>query len=321
MRYVVFGAGAVGGVVGARLFASGQEVVLIARGPHLEAIQRHGLSVRDPEGEQTLAITAVAHPSEIDFRPDDVVLLTVKTQDTERALIDLEAAAGNDVAVFCCQNGVENERLAARRFRRVYGVYEIILVTYLTPGVVQTSWTPIAGILDVGCYPGGIDATAAAVSADLEAARLSSRPVADIRRWKYAKLLANLPNPLDAVCGLDADTRELATCIQAEGKAALAAAGITCASRAEAAARRDLTTLNLPAPHFGNSTWQSIARGAGAVETDFLNGEIVLLGRLHGVPTPFNEAVRRIANRVARDRRAPGSVTPAEVRRLAEALA
>jgi 2-dehydropantoate 2-reductase len=321
VRYIVYGAGAVGGVVGACLFKSGREVVMIGRGAHLEAIQRDGLRLRRPDGEETLRIPAVGHPSAIDFRTDDAVLLTVKTQDTEAALIDLEAAAGNDLPVFCCQNGVENERLAARRFRRVYGVYEIILVTYLTPGLVQASSTPVPGILDVGCFPAGTDATASAVSADLAAAGLSSRPVADIMRWKYAKLLSNLPNPLDALCGSDADARDIAAAIRSEAEAALAAAAIAHVSGDEAAARRRNVAMNQPVPHTGNSTWQSVTRGAGSVESDFLNGEIVLIGRIHGVPTPYNEAVRRLANRVARAHQQPGGVTPAEIRALAAQIA
>jgi 2-dehydropantoate 2-reductase len=59
--------------------------------------------------------------------------------------------------------------------------------------------------------------------------------------------------------------------------------------------------------HRGSSSWQSLARGTGAIEADWLNGEIVLLGRLHGVPTPVNEVLRRVANRMARNRLPPGS--------------
>jgi 2-dehydropantoate 2-reductase len=65
----------------------------------------------------------------------------------------------------------------------------------------------------------------------------------------------------------------------------------------------------------GGSTWQSFARGTGSIETDLLNGEIVLLGRLHGVPTPANALVQRLANDAAADRRPPGSMTAADVLR------
>jgi 2-dehydropantoate 2-reductase len=58
----------------------------------------------------------------------------------------------------------------------------------------------------------------------------------------------------------------------------------------------------------GGSSWQSLARGLPTIETDYLNGEIVLLGRLHGVPTPCNEALQRVANRMVLERRNPGSL-------------
>jgi len=65
--------------------------------------------------------------------------------------------------------------------------------------------------------------------------------------------------------------------------------------------------------HLGGSSWQSLARGSGSVEADYLNGEIVLLGRLQGVPTPVNELAQRVANRMARECAAPGSVAAAEI--------
>ena len=58
----------------------------------------------------------------------------------------------------------------------------------------------------------------------------------------------------------------------------------------------------------GSSSWQSLARGTGAIETDYLNGEIVLLGRLHGVPTPVNAALCALAERYAREGGAPGEL-------------
>ncbi len=73
-------------------------------------------------------------------------------------------------------------------------------------------------------------------------------------------------------------------------------------------------------PRAGGSTWQSLARGTGATEADYLNGEIALLGRRFGVPTPVNDLLQRIAVRFARERRAPGSMSAAELEALAAAL-
>jgi 2-dehydropantoate 2-reductase len=66
----------------------------------------------------------------------------------------------------------------------------------------------------------------------------------------------------------------------------------------------------------GGSTWQSLARGAGSVEADYLNGEIALLGRLHGVPTPVNDLMQRLVAEFARERRAPGGLSPDQLRAL-----
>ena len=69
-------------------------------------------------------------------------------------------------------------------------------------------------------------------------------------------------------------------------------------------------------PRGGGSSWQSLTRGAGSIEADFLNGEIVLLGRELGVPAPVNEILQRLANQAARELRAPGSTTAGQVMAL-----
>jgi 2-dehydropantoate 2-reductase len=74
-------------------------------------------------------------------------------------------------------------------------------------------------------------------------------------------------------------------------------------------------------PRGGGSSWQSIARGTGDIESDFLNGEIVLLGRLHGVPTPANEALQALGNEMARAGLGPGSFSPDQVRLRIDAVA
>src|SRR5947209_4300329 len=111
MRYIIYGAGAIGGVIGARLFRAGHDVVLIARGGHLAAVRERGLTLETPAETVTLPIDAVGHPSEITFADGDIVVLTMKTQDTAPALDELRAAVGENVPVICAQNGVENERL------------------------------------------------------------------------------------------------------------------------------------------------------------------------------------------------------------------
>jgi 2-dehydropantoate 2-reductase len=97
-----------------------------------------------------------------------------------------------------------------------------------------------------------------------------------------------------------------------EALACYKAAGIAFASREEDQARRgDLLQFRQVdgRPRGGGSSWQSLARGTGTIETDYLNGEIVLLGRLHGVPTPVNATLQRVARQLAATGAPPASMT------------
>ena len=230
--------------------------------------------------------------------------------------------AADALPVVCAQNGVASERIALRRFRQVYGMCVWLPATHLEPGVVEANGVPLAGLLHIGRYPSGADATAERIGADLTASGFLAPVTADVMRWKYGKLLANLSNATEAVCGHDAGMHatELRRRVTAEGRAVLDAAGIAYARERESAELRADRVQILPvngAERAGGSSWQSLTRGTGSIEADFLNGEIVLLGREHGVPTPLNEVLQRLANQAARDRRAPGSATPDEILALA----
>ena len=91
----------------------------------------------------------------------------------------------------------------------------------------------------------------------------------------------------------------------------MAAAGIDVASAEEDRERRGDNLQMAPTASGewqGGSSWQSLARGAGSIEAEFLNGEIVMLGRLHGVATPVNALLERLAVRAGRRGSAAGSV-------------
>jgi 2-dehydropantoate 2-reductase len=315
MRVVVYGAGAVGGVIAGRLFQAGTEVIAIARGAHFEALRDHGLRLVDPDADVTLPVPVADAPNAIDWQPDDVVLLAMKTQDTTDALAALAAVAPPTIGVVCAQNGVENERLALRRFARVYPMCVMLPASHLEPGVVEASSAPISGLLDVGCYPSGVDDTARAVAGALTAATFESVPRADIMRWKYRKLLMNLGNAIEALCRPSEAVGELARRARTEGNAALAAAGIDAAAGAEDRERRG-TLLTPRLARGGGSSWQSLERGTGRIEADYLNGEITLLGRLHGVPTPVNALLQRLANETARNGDPPGSRDASDLVRM-----
>jgi 2-dehydropantoate 2-reductase len=196
--------------------------------------------------------------------------------------------------------------------------------THLEPGTVKSQGTPLAGMLPVGRYPSGTDPVVEQIGADLASSRFLAPVSDDVMRWKYGKLLANLGNSIEALCGPQArhgdDARELRDRTRAEALAIFAAAGIGYASQDEiTAARGDNVRASEVngSTRAGGSSWQSLSRGTGTIEADFLNGEIVLLGREHEVPAPVNETLQRLANQAARGRKAPGSITPAEILSLA----
>jgi 2-dehydropantoate 2-reductase len=308
MRFVVFGAGAIGGAAGARLFQKGYDVTLVARGDHGEAL-RSGLVLEAPDETVTLPIPTETDPARLEWADDSVVLLAVKGQHTEEALT-LLAAAPPATPVVCMQNGVENERRVLRYFPNTYGMCVMCPATQLRPGVVQVHSAPITGMLDLGRFPRGLDDTGQAIADAIATTTFQSVARPDIMRWKYRKLLMNLANAVEALCGPEGRFSALAKEAQNEGKAALAAAGIDVASAEEDRERRadNLQMRNTSSGQWsGGSTWQSLARGAGSIEAPFLNGEIVLLGALHGVGTPVNALLEHLAVQAAVAGDPPGS--------------
>jgi 2-dehydropantoate 2-reductase len=197
----------------------------------------------------------------------------------------------------------------------------------LEPGRVDAQGTPYSGLLDLGVAPHGCDETAERIAADLSGSGFVSRAVPDVMRWKYAKLIRNLGNSIEALCGHDLDedetkmARDLDSRMRDEAKQAFRAAAIDWVTDEEWRDRRQRQVQSAPVEgrsRVGGSSWQSLARGAGSIEADYLNGEIVLLGRLHGVATPVNALLQREAGRAARSGVPVGAVRPAA---LVQALA
>lgn len=311
MRIIVVGAGAVGGVVAANLAMAGTPVVAVARGEHGRVMRESGLRYESPSGTQVVELPIAASISEVDVADDDVFVLGVKSQDTVGVLDDLRAAGVIDQPIVCMQNGVENERRALRLFPNVYGICVMLPADHLAPGVVRVWTAPSSGLLDLGRYPHGVDDVAVQLAATLEAATFGSIPRDDIMSWKYRKLLMNLANAVEAVCGRSGFAGRLGEMVKAEGDAVLAAAGITVVSAEDDLARRGNALQIQPVGdqqhRDGGSSWQSLRRGTGTIETDYLTGEIVLLGRLHGVPTPANTTLQRLAVEMARTGEPPAS--------------
>ena len=319
MRYVIYGAGGIGGTIGARLSLAGFEVVLIARGEHGVTMQRDGMHFITPSMNAYLRIDTVSHPQEIYFRQDDVVFLCMKSQHTESALRDLISCCPDDTPVIVCQNGVANERVAIRRFANVYAMVVLLPTEHLSPGEVVNFAENNAGCLDAGCYPTGVDATIREVTNALAKSGFNSIPDPDVMRLKYAKLLMNLNNAVQAATG--SGSPQLSDQLRTEAIACYTAAGIDFATIEESRARR-IGINGGPIKGYerhGGSSLQSVLRQTGDIEADYINGEIVQLGRLHGIPTPANVVVQRVANQVAREKQRAGSVTLDELMEMIRA--
>ncbi|MGP8010101.1 MAG: ketopantoate reductase family protein [Acidimicrobiales bacterium] len=152
MRAVIYGAGAIGGVIGARLFQSDHDVVFIARGDNYDALFQNGIRLETPDETATLHVPVVEDPAALSYSSSDVVLLAMKGQDTLDALRRLVTVVPASTAIVCAQNGVENERVALRMFENVYGMCVMCPATHLVPGVVRpvrrpllVSWTWVVG--------------------------------------------------------------------------------------------------------------------------------------------------------------------------------
>jgi len=317
MKFVIYGVGAIGGVLGAKLALSGAEVVGIARGAQFDAISKQGLLLRTPDGEQRVDFAVASDPEKLSFAPDDVVILAMKTQDTPLALQRLRVAKVSEQPIVCAQNGVTNERFALRRFPNVYAMTVILPSAFVVPGEVNAFGAPNAGILDLGRYPSGTDAAAEAIAAALNAAGFASAVDPQIMQAKYGKLLQNLGNIIDAAL-IPGDNEVVLKAARVEAEVVYRAAGITWRDVGAGDPRRD-TLMHMEkiegVDRVGSSTAQSLVRHTGSIETDYLNGEIVLLGRLHDVPTPVNTYFSALAQRMIGEKLKPRSISPAEVER------
>ncbi|MBX6390158.1 MAG: ketopantoate reductase family protein [Frankia sp.] len=333
-RYVVIGAGAVGGTVAAELSAAGLDVVVVARGANLAALRAGGLRYLRPDGEHRVALAVAGGPEEVELRAGDVLVLATKSQDSEALLATWawQSVSGGEpgqvaaeaVPVVLLQNGLDSARCALRRFATVIDAVVVVPSSHLTPGEVVANGAPLAGgfILGLAGAPPADDAARKAaadvieqVAADLRRSSFATAIVDDIVRWKAGKLLGNLAHNIDAAVP-PGPLRDVAVrAVVDEAKAALAAAGVDPADPLTARIL-DLSSFRIhEIPGYerqGSSTWQSLARG-GSVESDFLNGEIVLLARLHGLAAPVNAAVARWIATAARTGAPPASVRDAEL--------
>ena len=312
-RIVIYGAGAVGGVIGGLLALSCTPVLLIGRPGNVEVILKHGLRIVTPGGTHTIRVAAVTTPNQI--RPDDVVFLCVKSQDTEEAMHAMHTIV-KDVPIFCFQNGVRNEEIVSKYYPRVYGVLVIGGGVFTQNGEVTSRGEP-PGRFMIGHYPEGTDELCESIATKLRNAGYEIVVTPEIMPYKWGKLLSNLNNAVGAITNASGeDTSRIILAVQNEGKEILAQAGVRWIRTTEPPVRRPTGIAQTGEGEFATplgSTWQSLVRRQGTVETKYLNGEIVRIAENLGKRAPINEALLHITEEMAANHELPGKYTPAQL--------
>ena len=339
MRYIIHGAGAVGSLLGGMLAEGGADVVLVARAPHAAAVNERGLVIRSQSGDRRITnLSAVTSPAEINAGRDDVILLTVKSGQTAASVQTLREFFDEQTPIFCVQNGVRNEELAARRFLRVYGAMAGLSATLVGPGIIaQTLDLRIA----VGNYPLGCDETAEAAAADFERGGFKATTHESVMAVKWSKLILNLNNATLAIIGSWVQLARVTPAVahfmadvQEEGLHVLASAGISLEDANnpynltdQVAHLRQMTEdvekiQQARSLEFDLRTYPStlidLKDKRGETESGYFNGEIILLGEKYGVPTPYNSTLLQTIEEMSSTGSPPGRYDIEELKGLVE---
>ena len=301
------GAGAVGGYFGARVAASGVDVTFIARGEHLKAMQSNGLRIKSIHGDLDIHSEFISSSDRI--APVDLVLLAVKSQDTEEAARSLAPFMGRDTAVLSLQNGVDNTDKIARLWggdRSLAGV-AFISARISAPGVIEHSG---GGRVVLGSLHAGGHEHARAVHSILAQAQISCDISPDIRTVLWEKLAWNAP-----FCALSCLLRMTVGDIL--GSASLEALVTGCIDEVRDAARccgvdlpsstaQDALSFSTTLRHVKPSMLQDLEAGK-PLEHEALNGIVVKILQQAGKRAPINEILYSALSHIDLDLRAKQS--------------
>ena len=322
-KIVIYGAGAVGSLIGGLLARGGEDVTLIGRRDHVGAINNSGLMIRGSGNDERIMINASEN---LDFSPD-IVLLAMKTQDEEDACRTISKRAQRSLIV-TLQNGVRSDDIAANYFPLENIVSGVVMFNaqYLKPGEVNYAQKGTVIIGD----PFTKNAERLYSLQSLLNLAVKTRISDNIRGVHQTKLLINnMGNGMEAMTGLsmvkcmqNKVIRDISIQTLREGYRVLKKAGYHPEPLPGVAV--PFLKFMVHAPLFltgwllkrtmGNmdtlgSTLQSIRRGR-PTEIDYLNGEIVKIGQKTGMATPFNSGVVKAVKEVEKNGR---FLSPAEL--------
>ncbi len=293
MQIAVLGSGGIGGYYGALLGKAGHDVVFIARGAHLEAMQGHGLTVRTPDGQSTIPVMAVADTSGVG--PVDLILFCVKSYDTEPAALALPPLMGRETAVLTLQNGVDNVDGIAP----VVGSGAVlqgavyIALQLVGPGVILR--TGGEGRVVFGEASGAGTERVGRIASAFQQSGIPHEVSSDIIQVLWEKFLF-----ITGVGGLTALARSGIGPILAspEGRTLLTAScrEVAAVGRAEGRLLQpDAVDAVIKQAETLPSQWRSsMARDledGRRLEVQALSGAVVRRGREHGIPTPVHETI------------------------------
>ena len=296
-KVAVVGAGAVGSFYGAMLARAGHAVVLIGRPAHVAAIRRDGLRLEMAGRTETVAVEASSEVAAA--RGAELVLVSVKSTDTDAVARELAPLLGRDAVVVSLQNGVDNADVIAQRVDATVVPAVVYVATAMpAPGVVRHHGR---GDLVIGprTRDGGADAVLGerldALVAFFATAGVAVKVSPDVVAELWSKLLVNCAyNAISALAQASygemvelAPIRELQRAVVAEVVAVAAASGVEL----PLAAAIDAMARIAPAmPAQLSSTAQDLARHKPS-EIDHLNGFVARRGRELGIATPANQAL------------------------------
>jgi len=325
MQFLVYGAGAVGSVLGGILSLNHHDVCLIGRNALVDAVSADGLRIKSATAEYHAHPAACAALTADRAGAAECVVLGVKSQDVPAAVDALSASISSDVPVVCVQNGVSAERVAAAHFPRVYGAIIRTTCSMVQPGNVSFQ---AGGRMVVGKYPRGSDAFARLFAGMITTAGFDAVVTKDLMADRWLKVAVNVQSVFHAVTDpRDHDTNEfhaLKAAILEETRAVFKKAKI----RARSCDGRDpsidemIEELHRPRARrtehgvkVRNSVWQDLYLKRRSMEAEFIHGPVIALGEQHGVATPYNRAALDLALRCHREGLGP------EALRLSEVLA
>ncbi|MBI2457873.1 MAG: 2-dehydropantoate 2-reductase [candidate division NC10 bacterium] len=283
MRLAVLGSGGIGGYYGALLAHAGEDVVFIARGAHLEAMQRRGLTVRTAAEESTVPVTAVADTRSV--KPVDVVLFCVKSYDTEPAAHSLGPLMARDTAVLTFQNGLDNVEAIASVVgsEAVLAGAVYVALQLAGPGVILR--TGGEGRIVFGELSGAVTERIQRIASVFQRSGIPHDVSADIQRVLWEKFL--FISGVGGVTALarsgigpllaNAEGRDLLTASCAEVVAVARAEGVELGSDAVARAVRQAEALP---PQWRSSMARDLEDGR-RLEVDALSGAVLRRGRKH----------------------------------------